>query len=281
MSDEKSVLVAGSFDDLALADVRLLEEAARRGPVHALLWSDEVVYGLTGKPPKFPLAERQYLVGSLRYVQRVSTCRTPVEAEPGLWLAQWPRGTWVVRESEDSEDKRRQCHRLGWQYHVVPGKLLEQVPPEPPPDGPADAPPPDERRKRVLVTGCFDWFHSGHVRFFEEVAALGDLYVVLGHDANIRLLKGDAHPRFPQDQRRYMVAAVRHVRRALVATGHGWLDAEPEMRWIRPHIYAVNADGDRPEKRAYCEANGVEYRVLERVPAPGLPPRRSTDLRGY
>ena len=30
------------------------------------------------------------------------------------------------------------------------------------------------------MTGCYDWFHSGHVRFFEEVSELGDLYVVAG-----------------------------------------------------------------------------------------------------
>jgi cytidyltransferase-like protein len=300
MSNEKSVpgtrpspgtrrsLVAGSFDDLRLADVRLLEEAARWGPVHAVLWSDEAVCGWTGKPPKFPLAERYYLVQSIRYIDQVSTCEASAEAGPAPPLAGRPPGTWVVRESEDAEDKRRHCRRMGWEYHVVAQALLEQVPvhpegtreaaPSPHPEGTREGAP---RRKRVLVTGCFDWFHSGHVRFFEEVAALGDLYVVVGHDANIRFLKGDGHPLFPQAVRRYMVGAVRCVRQALVATGHGWLDAEPEIRRIRPHIYAVNADGDRPEKRAYCAANGIEYRVLQRVPKPGLPPRKSTDLRGF
>ena len=38
--------------------------------------------------------------------------------------------------------------------------------------------------KRVVVTGCFDWLHSGHVRFFLDAAAHGDLYVVVGSDEN-------------------------------------------------------------------------------------------------
>ena len=80
------------------------------------------------------------------------------------------------------------------------------------------------------MTGCFDWFHSGHVRFFEEASALGELYVVVGHDANVRLLKGEGHPLFPQEERRYLVAAVRYVHRALISSGEGWLDAEPEIR---------------------------------------------------
>ena len=110
----------------------------------------------------------------------------------------------------------------------------------------------------MLVTGCYDWFHSGHVRFFEEVSELGDLYVVVGHDANVRALKGEGHPMFSQDERRYMAGAVRYVRQALVSTGHGWLDAEPELMRIKPDMYAVNEDGDKPEKEKFCREHGID-----------------------
>ncbi len=135
--------------------------------------------------------------------------------------------------------------------------------------------------RRVVVTGCYDWLHSGHMRFFEEVSGHGELYVVVGHDANVRLLKGEGHPRFPQEQRRYMTGAARHVHRSLISTGSGWMDAEPEMKTIGAHIYVVNEDGDKPEKREFCRAHGLEYLVLKRVPASGLPRRSSTDLRGF
>jgi hypothetical protein len=62
--------------------------------------------------------------------------------------------------------------------------------------------------------------------------------------------------------------------------GDGWLDADPEIRNLKPDIYAVNEDGDVGGKRGYCEALGIEYLVLKRIPAPGLPKRTSTDLRG-
>ena len=139
----------------------------------------------------------------------------------------------------------------------------------------------DSGRKKVIVTGCYDWFHSGHVRFFEETSALGDLYVVVGHDENLRLLKGDGHPMFPEEERRYMVGSIKFVKQALISSGSGWLDAEPEIDAICPDIYAVNEDGDRPEKQEYCGANGIEYRVLKRLPKEGLPKRQSTDLRGF
>ena len=119
------------------------------------------------------------------------------------------------------------------------------------------------------------------MRFFEEVSAYGDLYVVVGHDANIRLLKGEGHPLRSQDERRYGVGSIKSVKRALISSGDGWLDADPEIRRLKPDLYAVNEDGDRGGKREYCEQNGIEYLVLKRTPAPGLPPRSSTNLRGF
>ena len=77
-----------------------------------------------------------------------------------------------------------------------------------------------------------------------------------------------------------MVQSIRYVRQALISSGQRWLDAEPEIQHIRPHIYAVNEDGDKPEKRQYCAEHGLEYVVLERKPKEGLPKRASTVLRG-
>ncbi len=155
--------------------------------------------------------------------------------------------------------------------------------PHPATDNLHTSPPPlsNSTRKKVVVTGCYDWLHSGHVRFFEEVSAFGDLYVVVGHDANITLLKGPGHPLQSQEERRYVVGSVRHVKQALISTGHGWLDAEPEIDRLKPDIYAVNEDGDQGGKREFCQKHGIEYLVLQRRPAAGLPKRTSTDLRGF
>jgi cytidyltransferase-like protein len=136
-------------------------------------------------------------------------------------------------------------------------------------------------RKKVVVTGSYDWFHSGHIRFFEEASGYGDLYVVVGHDANICFLKGPGHPLVPEAERRYVVGSIKFVKQALISSGEGWLDADPEIRRLKPDIYAVNEDGDRGGKREYCKELGIEYLVLNRTPAPGLPRRSSTDLRGF
>jgi len=94
-------------------------------------------------------------------------------------------------------------------------------------------------------------------------------------------LKGEGHPLIPEDERRYVVGSIRFVKQALVSTGHGWLDADPEIKALKPDIYAVNEDGDKGGKREYCRQNGIEYLVLKRTPAPGLPRRSSSDLRGF
>ena len=103
----------------------------------------------------------------------------------------------------------------------------------------------------------------------------------MGHDANVRLLKGEGHPLFPADERRYVAGSIRYVKQALISTGHGWMDAEPEIERLKPDAYAVNEDGDKPEKRAFCAEHGLEYIVLKRTPKAGLPRRASTDLRGF
>lgn len=278
--DEPSAVVSGGFDDLRFDVMRLLAEAAQLGSLHVLLWSDEVVCRLEGRRPKFPEAERQYMLEAIRYVSRVSLCHHPVGRDElcrehtSRISATCPQ-TWVVGKADDNDAKRVFCRAVGLQYRVL--KREDQG------DSPCCSGEPlaTSPRKRVLVTGCFDWLHSGHVRFFEEVSALGDLYVVVGHDKNIRLLKGEGHPLFSERQRQFLVQSIRHVKQALISTGDGWLDAEPEIRRIKPHIYAVNEDGDRPEKRRYCQSQGIEYRVLKRMPKEGLPRRRSTDLRGF
>ncbi len=181
---------------------------------------------------------------------------------------------WAVRASTDAPAKREFCRLHGLDYHVLGEQDLAGFP-EPEPQAPRPG------RKKALVTGCFDWVHSGHVRFFEEVAEIGDLYVVVGHDENIRRLKGEGHPMFPQAERRYVVGSMRSVTRALVSSGHGWLDAEPEIERVRPDVYVVNEDGDKPEKRLFCRKRSIEYVVLQRRPRPGLTPRTSTHLRGF
>ncbi len=272
MSALKKVVVSGGFDDVRSRDLRFLQEAAKLGELTVLLWTDEAIQKFTGKAPKFSLAERLYFLDAVRYVSRV------VEFAPEKSADELPSGVsadiWAELEGAANSKRAEFCKGRGIDYRVIKSEELAGFP-EPPPMPGAPG------RKKVIATGCYDWFHSGHVRFCEEVSGYGDLYVIVGHDANIRLLKGEGHPLLSQEERRYVVGSIKFVKQSLISTGDGWLDADPEIKRLKPDIYAVNEDGDKGGKREYCEKNGIEYLVLKRTPAPGLPKRSSTDLRGF
>lgn len=47
----------------------------------------------------------------------------------------------------------------------------------------------------VMTNGCFDLMHSGHVRYLEQSAKLGDMLIVaVNSDASVQLLKGSQRP---------------------------------------------------------------------------------------
>lgn len=105
--------------------------------------------------------------------------------------------------------------------------------------------------------------------------------MAVGNDANVTHLKGEGHPLFSQEERRYVVQGIRYVKQAVITLGMGWMDAEPNIAIIKPDIYLVNEDGDKPEKAQFSTEHNLEYVVLKRTPKEGLTARSSTNLRGY
>jgi cytidyltransferase-like protein len=133
-------------------------------------------------------------------------------------------------------------------------------------------------RKKVFVSGCYDLIHGGHVAFFKTASQYGDLYVSIGGDDNISMLKGKK-PVFSQDERLYIVKSIRYVHDAFLGSGTGMMDFEPELRKLKPDIFIVNTDGHKPEKESLCRELGIEYMILERIPEPGLPERSSSGTK--
>lgn len=132
--------------------------------------------------------------------------------------------------------------------------------------------------KKVLVSGCYDLLHGGHIAFFKTAAYYGKLYVSIGRDDNLLLLKGKK-PYFSQEERLYIVKSIMYVEDAFLASGTGLLDFEPDIKRIKPDIFIVNRDGHTPDKEALCKKFGIEYVVLERIPEPGLPARSSSGTK--
>jgi cytidyltransferase-like protein len=134
------------------------------------------------------------------------------------------------------------------------------------------------KNKTVMVSGCFDLLHGGHVAFFKTASSYGDLYVSIGRDENILLLKG-RKPVFAESERLYIVKSVRYVHDAFLASGSGMLDFEPDLKRIKPDIFIVNFEGHTSDKEILCKKLGIEYIILERTPEPGLPVRSSSGTK--
>jgi cytidyltransferase-like protein len=134
------------------------------------------------------------------------------------------------------------------------------------------------KSKKVLVSGCYDLLHGGHITFFKTASSYGDLYVSIGRDENLLFLKGE-RPVFSEEERLYIVKSIRYVHDAFLATGNGMLDFEPDLKRIKPDIFIVNHDGHTPDKENLCKKLGIEYIILERIPEPGLPARSSSGTK--
>jgi len=134
------------------------------------------------------------------------------------------------------------------------------------------------KAKKVMVSGCYDLLHGGHIAFFKTASAYGDLYVIIGRDENLLLLKGKK-PVFSEKERLYVVKSIRYVYEACLASGTGMLDFEPELKRIKPDIFVVNHEGHSNDKENLCKKLGVEYVVLKRIPEPGLPARSSSETK--
>lgn len=90
---------------------------------------------------------------------------------------------------------------------------------------------------KVVATGTFDILHPGHVLYLSEARKLGDvLYVIVARDSTI---KHKRKPMLPEEQRLFMV-------RALKCVDHALLGSEGDMfkpiRDIDPDIIALGFD---------------------------------------
>lgn len=137
----------------------------------------------------------------------------------------------------------------------------------------------------VLVTGSFDVLHSGHVRFLEEAAKYGNLFVGVGPDSSIKKMKR-RKTICSQDERLYLVRALKYVKDAWINEGDGVMDfienfKNHDLRFIDTFI--VNYDTDTKAKRQFCKEFNLRYIILhlERNNDSGIKGRSATKMRKY
>lgn len=118
--------------------------------------------------------------------------------------------------------------------------------------------------KKVLVGGCFDILHYGHIHFLKNAKKLGDyLIIALESDANIRKLKGETRPIHNQNQRCETLEALSFVDQVIVLK-EAMKDEDYKnlIQIIKPNIIAVTA-GDPILEKKQNHAKSVKAVVVE------------------
>jgi cytidyltransferase-like protein len=125
-------------------------------------------------------------------------------------------------------------------------------------------------KKIVFCTGCYDILQSGHAVFFSQCKELGDILIVgVGRDSVISRLKGPSRPVNPENNRVYLVAAMHEVDYAVLNDHEivgGKIDFKNIVEQLKPDYFVLNDDDSGiAEKKALCDANGVEIKFVSRV----------------
>jgi len=117
----------------------------------------------------------------------------------------------------------------------------------------------------VLVGGCFDILHIGHVRFLSEAKGMGDyLIVLLESDKKAKKLKGKNRPVFIQKERAEMLSSLRSVDLVVVLPMmEDDRDYSNLVKKIKPDVIAVTENDPRIEKkRRQAEEAGGELKIV-------------------
>lgn len=94
--------------------------------------------------------------------------------------------------------------------------------------------------RTVFTNGCFDVFHSGHVKLLKYAKSLGDKLVVgLNSDESVKKLKGDGRPIIPCEHRKKLLEELPFVDEVLVFDEETPLNL---IRTVKPSIIVKGGD---------------------------------------
>ncbi len=68
-----------------------------------------------------------------------------------------------------------------------------------------------ETKKRIMINGCFDMLHPGHLYLIKEAKKLGDFLIIGINSDECRVKQGKRKPVIPAEKRKEMLEAIRYV----------------------------------------------------------------------
>ena len=123
--------------------------------------------------------------------------------------------------------------------------------------------------KTLAVTnGCFDLLHRGHAVYLEQARAEADaLLVLVNSDASVRALKGPSRPLQSQEDRAFLLCALKPVDRAVIFDSPR---CDRELELLAPDVYVKGGDYTAesldPGERKALEKSGSRLVFIAFVP---------------
>ncbi len=116
-----------------------------------------------------------------------------------------------------------------------------------------------EIKKKIVVSGAFDLLHPGHTFLINEASKLGEVYVIVARDVNVKKFKGES-PILPEDQRLEMVQNLKNVKKAIF----GKIDSDylKIIEEINPDIIML---GPNQKVTIKMIKNGLKKKGLEKI----------------
>jgi FAD synthetase len=129
-------------------------------------------------------------------------------------------------------------------------------------------------KNTVLVGGCFDILHLGHIVFLEKAKAAGDyLVVLLESDETIKRLKGTKRPINSQADRAKLLSAIKFVDYIILLPEMKNEDYDQLILNLKPSVIATTK-GDPGIIHKKRQSKLVEAKLIQ---IPHLP-EKSTSL---
>jgi D-beta-D-heptose 7-phosphate kinase/D-beta-D-heptose 1-phosphate adenosyltransferase len=117
-------------------------------------------------------------------------------------------------------------------------------------------------KKIVFTNGCFDLFHTGHLKLLREAKNLGDVLVVgVNSDDSVKKLKGEERPFIPENDRANIIAALDCVDYVIIFREDTPLEL---IKALKPDILVKGGDynPDTVVGRDFVESYGGSVSII-------------------
>lgn len=93
---------------------------------------------------------------------------------------------------------------------------------------------------KIVISGCFDVIHRGHIEYFKYAKSLGDYLIVgLNSDESIKQLKGPTRPINNEQDRKIILESIKYIDKVIIFNEKR---ATKFLDLVKPDIWCKGGD---------------------------------------